>query len=69
MRSWFRALIAASSGDRLRDRVDLEAYFTQLDEERDSEGLVCAVIWLFKKRVPLAHRVQELRRAGMLHAA
>jgi len=64
----FRAMIVAASGDRLRDRVDLETYFAQLDEETDSSGLLSSIIWLFKKRVPLAHRVQELRRAGMLRA-
>jgi hypothetical protein len=62
----FRALIVAASGDRLRNRVDLEAYFAQLDEERDSAGFLASLVWVFKRRVPLAHRVQELRRAGML---
>jgi hypothetical protein len=63
----FRALIVASSGDRLRDRVDLEAFLRQLDEERET-GVAAFVIWLFKRRVPLAYRVQELRRAGLLPA-
>jgi hypothetical protein len=61
----FRALIVAASGDRLRNRVDLAAFFAQLDEERSS-GLIASVLWLFKRRVPLAYRVQELRRAGLL---
>jgi hypothetical protein len=64
----FRALIVTASGDRLCERVDADAFFRQLDEDRDS-GLVAAVIWLFKRRVPLAHRIGELRRAGLLPAA
>jgi len=61
----FRALIVVAAGDRLRNRVDLETFVAQLDEERSS-GLIASVLWLFKRRVPLAYRVQELRRAGLL---
>ena len=64
----FRALIVAASGDRLRDRVDFKTYLAQLDRDAESEGLVAWTVWLLKKRVPLAHRVRELRRAGMLTA-
>jgi hypothetical protein len=62
-----RALIVAASGDRLRSRVDLVAYFAQLDEGAE-KGFWTSVVWLFRRRVPLAHRVQQLRRAGLLKA-
>jgi hypothetical protein len=62
----FRALIAAACSDRLRNRVELPTYLAQLDEETDFRGLVNSLVWLLKKRVPLGHRIQELRRAGML---
>lgn len=60
----FRALIAAACSDRLRERVGLATYLSQLDEETD--GLAISLWWLLKKRVPLGHRIRELRRAGML---
>jgi hypothetical protein len=60
-----RAVIVAASGDRLRNRVDLDAYLAQLDEESET-GWWASLIRLFIKRVPLAYRVQELRRAGLL---
>jgi hypothetical protein len=61
----FRALIVAAAGDRLRNRVNLPLFLAQLDEERSS-GLIASVLWLFKRRVPLAYRIQQLRRAGLL---
>jgi hypothetical protein len=60
-----RALIVAASGDRLLNRVDLDAYFAQLDEASE-RGFLKAVVWLLRRRVPLAHRVRQLRRAGLL---
>jgi hypothetical protein len=66
----FRALVVAASGDPLCKRISLESYLKQLDEEMaSSSGVLTSIAWLFSKRVPLAHRVQELRRAGMLKAA
>jgi len=62
-----RALIVAACGDRMQKRVDLDAYFAQLDE-RAEEGFWDSIVWLFRRRVPLAHRVRELRRAGLLKA-
>jgi hypothetical protein len=62
----FRALIAAACSDRLRNRVGLATYLSQLDEGTDFPGVVHTLVWLLKKRVPLGHRIRELRRAGML---
>jgi hypothetical protein len=62
----FRALIAAACSDRLRNRVGLDTYLAQLDEDTDFPGIVHSLVWLLKKRVPLGHRIRELRRAGML---
>jgi hypothetical protein len=60
-----RALLVTASGDRLLHRIDVEAYFAQLDEEPE-EGVWNSIVWLLRKRVPLAHRVEQLRRAGLL---
>jgi hypothetical protein len=60
-----RAVIVAATGDRLRDLVNLDAYLAQLDEGVP-EGWLTALLGLTRKRVPLAHRVLELRRAGLL---
>ena len=62
----FRALIAAACSDRLRERVGLATYLSQLDEETDFRGVTNSLVWLLKKRVPLGHRIRELQRAGML---
>ena len=62
----FRALIAAACSDRLRNRVGLETYLSQLDEDTDFPEVADSIVWLFKKRVPLGHRIRELHRAGML---
>ena len=62
----FRALIAAACSDRLRNRVGLQTYLSQLDEETDFRGVTNSLVWLLKKRVPLGHRIRELQRAGML---
>ena len=59
------ALIVETVGDRLRNQVDLDAYFAQLDDEAES-ALWSSLVWLFRARVPLAHRVRQLRRAGLL---
>ena len=59
------AMIAFATGDRLMRRVDLDAYYAQLDEGAEG-GIWNSVVWLLRKRVPLAHRVQQLRRAGLL---
>ncbi len=60
-----RGLIVAATGDLLRDRVDLNAYIAQIDEGAE-KGFWPFVVGLLRTRVPLAHRVQELRRAGLL---
>ncbi len=60
-----RALIVAAAGDRLRNRVDLDAYFAQIDEKADS-GPWATLVRLMRPSVPLSYRVRELRRAGML---
>jgi len=60
-----RGLIVAATGDLLRDRVDIDAYIAQIEEGAD-RGFWPVVIGLLRTRVPLAHRVQELRRAGLL---
>ena len=60
-----RALLVTASGDRLLHRIDVEAYFAQLDQETEG-GVWNSIIWLLRKRVPLAHRVEQLRRAGLL---
>lgn len=62
----FRAMIAAACSDRLFNRVGLATYLAQLDEDTDFPGIVHTLVWLLKKRVPLGHRIRELRRAGML---
>lgn len=62
----FRALIAAACSDRLRNRVGLAMYLHQLDGDPDARGVANSIVWLFKKRVPLGHRIRELRRAGLL---
>jgi Zn-dependent protease with chaperone function len=63
--SAIRAVIVVATGDRLRDHVSLDAYLAQLDEGI-AEGWVTRLLGLTRKRVPLAHRVLELRRAGLL---
>jgi hypothetical protein len=60
-----RAVIVAATGDRLRDLVNLDVYLAQLDEDVP-KGWVTVVLGLTRKRVPLANRVLELRRAGLL---
>lgn len=60
-----RAVIVVATGDRLRNLVDLDAYLAQLDEGVP-KGWLTLVLSLTRKRVPLADRVLELRRAGML---
>jgi hypothetical protein len=60
-----RALLVAASGDRLLNRVDLDVYFAQLDASAE-ERFWKSFVWLLRRRVSLAHRVQQLRRAGML---
>jgi hypothetical protein len=62
----FRAMIAAACSDRLFNRVGLAPYYAQLDEETDFRSVVHSLVWLLKRRVPLGHRIRELRRAGML---
>jgi hypothetical protein len=60
-----RAVLVAATGDRLRNRVNLNAYLIQLDQHAEAT-LWTSMIRLISKRVPLAHRVRELRRAGLL---
>jgi hypothetical protein len=60
-----RAVIVAATGDRLQSRFNLDAYLAQLDESVE-KGISVSMIRLVSKRVPLARRVQELRRAGLL---
>lgn len=60
-----RALLSEATGERLRNRVDLDAYFAQLDQSRGL-GLWASMISLVKVRLPLTYRVRELRRAGLL---
>jgi hypothetical protein len=60
-----RAVIVAATGDRLRDLVNLDAYLAQLDEGTP-RGFLALVLGLTRNRVPLANRVLELRRAGLL---
>jgi hypothetical protein len=60
-----RAVIVAATGDRLRNRVNLDAYLAQLDESAE-KGFWPSLVWLISKKVPLANRVRELRRAGLL---
>jgi hypothetical protein len=63
-----RALIVVACGDRLGERVNLNGYFAQLDEGSE-KGFWAVAVWLLTRRVPLAHRVQQLRRAGLLTAS
>ena len=63
-----RALMVTASGDRLLNRIDVDAYFAQLDQGAEG-GVWNSIIWLIRKRVPLAHRVEQLRRAGLLNRA
>lgn len=63
-----RALLAEASGERLRSRVDADAYFRQLDGTAPL-GRWRSIMLLIRARVPLAYRVRELRRAGLLTAA
>ncbi len=60
-----RAVIVVATGDRLRNLVNLDAYFAQLDEGVP-KGWLTILLGLTRKRVPLADRVLELRRAGLL---
>jgi len=60
-----RAVIVAATGDRLRNRVNLDEYLAQLDEGIP-KGWLTRLLGLTRKRVPLANRVLELRRAGLL---
>jgi hypothetical protein len=59
------ALLCEATGERLRNRVDPDAYFTDLERVRRS-GFWAWVVPLVRVRLPLAHRVRELRRAGLL---
>lgn len=60
-----RALFVAAAGDRLCNEVNLDTYFAQLDEIHD-QGFWLSALWPMRKKVPLAYRMRELRRAGML---
>jgi len=60
-----RAVIVAATGDQLRNHVNLDAYLAQLDEGMP-KGWLTSLLGLTRKRVPLANRVLELRRAGLL---
>jgi hypothetical protein len=62
-----RALLSKASGERLRSRVNADAYFRQLDRAA-KPGLLWSLLPLLRMKIPLAHRVRELRRAGLLTA-
>jgi hypothetical protein len=62
-----RALLCEATGDRLRNRVDPNEYFAQLDRTRTSR-LWASLLPLVRVKLPLAYRVRELRRAGLLRA-
>jgi hypothetical protein len=59
------ALLSEASGERLRSRVNADAYFRQLDRTT-KRGLLWSLLPLVRMKIPLAHRVRELRRAGLL---
>jgi hypothetical protein len=63
-----RALLVPASSDQLLNRVDVDAYFADVDANVEDD-IWARIIWLFMKRVPLAHRVLQLRRAGMLSSS
>lgn len=60
-----RALLAEASGERLRSRVNPDAYFRQLDRTAPL-GRLRSLLILIRTKIPLAYRVRELRRAGLL---
>lgn len=60
-----RALLVGASSDQLLNDVDVDGYFAELDASADDD-VWSRIIWLFSMRVPLAQRVRQLRRAGML---
>lgn len=60
-----RALLSEASGERLRSRVNADAYFRQLDRAA-KPGVLSTLLPLVRMKIPLAHRVRELRRAGLL---
>lgn len=60
-----RALLSQASGDRLRSRVNPDAYFRQLDRAAPP-GRLRLLLLLIRAEIPLAYRVRELRRAGLL---
>ena len=60
-----RALLSEASGERLRSRVNADAYFRQLDRAAQP-GLLRTLLLLVRMKIPLAYRVRELRRAGLL---
>jgi len=60
-----RAVIVAATGDQLHNLVNFDAYLAQLDEGI-SKGWLTSLLGLTRKRVPLANRILELRRAGLL---
>ncbi len=60
-----RALLGQASGERLRSRVNPDAYFRQLDRAAQP-GRLRSLLLLIRAEIPLAYRVRELRRAGLL---
>ena len=60
-----RALIVASSGDRLLNRVDTAALLAHIDA-MGSPTLWGTLVRLQRKRVPLSAQYRELRRSGLL---
>ncbi len=63
--SALRALMSEATGERLRARVNPDAYFTQL-ERTPRPGFWTFLYSLFRPKLPLTFRVRELRRAGLL---
>jgi len=61
------ALLCEATCERLRNRVDPNAYFTQLERARRA-GLWASVAPLLNVRLPVTYRIHELRRAGLLTA-
>lgn len=62
-----RALLAQASGERLRNRVNPDAYFTQLDRALPP-GRLWTWLPLIKQKIPLAYRLRELRHSGLLQS-
>jgi hypothetical protein len=62
-----RALLYEATGERLRNRVNPDVYFAQLDRAR-APRFWASVLPLLRVKLPLAYRVRELRRAGLLTA-